>query len=165
MSELDPLTEQQLHLFLRIDAAMPTDPVLRAAAEFWLEKRKGKLLPAGQDMAQLPQFIRPHVFEAHLAVNGDQHWITSGAGNLARHLLGIEGQEPGEVPDRRMAVRLRRLFDLVARTAEPYSVMFEVKEADGSRQLVEIYAAPLATPEKREHHVFAVLNSRAEAQQ
>ena len=48
MTELDPLTEQQVHLFLRIDAAMPTDPVLRAAAEFWLEKRQGKVRPSEQ---------------------------------------------------------------------------------------------------------------------
>ena len=83
MTELDPLTEQQVHLFLRIDAAMPTDPVLRAAAEFWLKKRQDKGRPSQEDMAQLPEFIRPHVFEAQLAINGDRRWIVSRAGNVA----------------------------------------------------------------------------------
>jgi len=163
MTELDPLTEQEVHLFLRIDAAMPTDPVLRAAAEFWLKKRQGKVRPSEEDMTQLPQFIRPHVFEAHLAINGDRRWIVSRAGNVARLALGIEGHEPGEVADKRIAVRLRHLFDLVSHKDEPYSVMFEVKEDPGKPHLVEVYAAPLATPERPEHHVIAVLTRRTEA--
>jgi len=163
MTELDPLTDQLVHLFLRVDAAMPTDPVLREAAEFWMARRQGKIMPAHADMTDLPAILLPHVFYAHLAINGDQHWIVSEAGSLAKLVLGITGHEPDEVPDRRMAVRLRRLFELVARKAEPYSVMFEAPAAEGYRQLVEIYAAPLATPEALEHQMFAVINTRLEA--
>ena len=162
MTELDPLTGELSHLFLRVDAAMPADPVLRVAAEFWMAKRKGKIMPAHADMTDLPAIVLPHVFYAHLAINGDQHWIISQAGSLAKLVLGITGHEPDEVPDRRMAARLRRLFELVARKAEPYAVMFEAPAADG-RQLVEVYAAPLATPEALEHQMFAVLNTRLEA--
>lgn len=163
MTEFDPLTEQQLHLFLRIDAAIPTDPVLRAAAELWQEERAGKIMPASGEMGNLPNFIRRHAFEADLAVNGDRRWIVSGAGTMARPSLGMQDERPGEISDKRVAVRLRHLFDLVSQRAEPYSVMFETEDAQGARQLVEVYAAPLATGERSEHRIFAVLNCRTEA--
>ena len=77
MTELDPLTEPLVHLFRRHDAAMPTDPVLRAAAGHWTEKRQGKVMPSHQDIGQLPGFILPHAFHAQLAINGDRHWIVT----------------------------------------------------------------------------------------
>ena len=162
MTELDPLTEPLVHLFLRLDAATPSDPVLRAAAEYWTEKRWGKIMPAPGDMEQLPAFILPHVFQAQLAINGDRHWIVSMAGSSAALSLGITGKTPTEIADKRMAVRLRRLFDLVSEKAEPYSVMFEVPGLDGHKHLFEVYAAPLTTPERAEHQILAVINSRVE---
>jgi hypothetical protein len=163
MTELDSLTEPLVHLFLRLDAAMPTDPVLRAAAGHWTEKRQGKVMPSHQDISQLPAFILPHAIYAQLAINGDRHWIVTLAGSSAKISLGIAGHEPSEIADKRMAVRMRHLFNLVAEKAEPYAVMFEVPGEAGRKQLVEVYAAPLATPEPSEHQIFAVINSRVEA--
>ena len=119
-------------------------------------------MPAHTDMASLPAFVLPHAFYAKLAINGDEHWIVSTAGSSAKLSLGLEGHEPQQVPDKRMAVRLRSLFDLVAQRAEPYSVMFELPAEDGAKLLVEIFAAPLTTPEPTERQVFAVLNYRPE---
>ncbi len=62
-----------------------------------------------------------------------------------------------------MAARLRRLFDLVTERAEPYSAMFEVHDEIHPRQMVEIYAAPLAVPETSEATIMAVINTRREA--
>lgn len=163
MTTFDPLTAPLSHLFLRVDAALPSDPVLLAAAEHWLQRRGGKLMPARGEMKNLPTFILPHAFYANLAINGDQHWIVSAAGPAVRQLFAIRTDEPDEVPDKRMAVRLRRLFDLVAERSEPYSVMFEVPEPEGGKRLVEIYAAPLSASEKAERQIFAVVNSRIEA--
>ncbi|MCB1380623.1 MAG: PAS domain-containing protein [Alphaproteobacteria bacterium] len=163
MTELDPLSEAMVRLFLRIDAAQPTDPVLRAAAEFWQDRRGGKVMPDRDDLTELPAILLPHVFHAHLAINGSQHWLISLAGSFARELLGITGHEPAEAADKRMAVRLRHLFDLVAARAEPYSAMFEMADGDGRRHLVEIYAAPVQRPEQSEHLIFATANSRREA--
>ena len=54
MSTLDPLTEPLVRLFLRVDAAIPTDPVLRAFSDFWQMKRGSKITPSEADMAALP---------------------------------------------------------------------------------------------------------------
>lgn len=162
MTTLDSLTAALAHLFVRIDAARPTDPVLRAAADVWSEKRGAKVMPHRADMSELPAFILPHAFYAQLAINGDQRWLVSSAGSAARLSLALEGHDPQEAPDRRMAVRLRTLFDLVSRRGEPYAVMFEVPSGAGDRVLAEIYAAPLSTPEVTERQIFAVINQRGE---
>lgn len=164
MTELDPLTEQQVDLFLRIDAAMPSDPMLCAAAGLWQAKREGKVMPMSSEMEHLPDFVRRHVFEADLVVGDSQRWIVSGAGNLARLALDIGGEGPSGISNKGMAVRLGHLFDLVSQKAEPYSVMLEMPDAIGARQLVEVYAAPLSPGEMNRPRIFAVLNSRAEAQ-
>jgi hypothetical protein len=162
MSEFDPLTAPLAHLFTRIDAALPSDPVLAAAAEYWLAKRRNRLAPTHAEMITLPAFILPHVFEAHLMINGDRHWGLSMAGSSARSFLGIEGHDAVLRAEPRMAVRLRRLFDLVADKGEPHSASFDVEAGDGGKLLVEIYAAPLAVPEKAERAIFAVINGRRE---
>jgi len=162
MTTLDPLPEALVHLFLRVDAAQPTDPVLRAAWSFWQKQREALVMPAPDAMDGLPAFIRPHAFRAHLATNGSDHWIVSEAGTSAQLLLGLPDKTAAEAPDKRIAVRLRRLFDLVAEKEEPFSVMFELEDKSGHRLLVEILAAPLARAEKREHLIFAVINSRRE---
>jgi hypothetical protein len=149
-------------LFMRIDAARPTDAALQPAADLWSEKRKGKVMPAPGDFADMPPQIERHVFQAHLAINGDEHWIVTSAGEVAERLLQIEGDTPAEVPDKRMAVRLRRLFELVAERGEPYAVTCEASDNNDRKQLIEIYAAPLATAERKEHAIFGAINSRPE---
>lgn len=165
MSTLDPLTEPLVRLFLRLDAAVPTDPVLRAVSDFWHLKRGGKITPSEADMAGTPSEISPFAFLARLTTNGTRHWTVSAAGHAAAAIIQLtDGQAP-EVSDKRIAVRLRRLFDIVAEKAEPYSAMFETDGQAGPRQLIEVFAAPLGNGEKGIHMIFAAVKSRTEARQ
>lgn len=163
MSTLDPLTEPLVRLFVRIDAAYPTDPALRAASDFWHLKRRGKIAPGEGEMPDVPAEVSPYVFLARLTTNGTKHWIVSGAGHAAAAVLQLTDGDAPEVADKRIAVRLRRLFDIVAEKSEPYSAMFEIDEQAGQRRLVEVFAAPLGGGEKGIHMIFAALNSRTEA--
>jgi hypothetical protein len=120
-------------------------------------------MPTAATFGHIPAIIAPHVFHAHLAINGEERWIVSRVGSYARDEIGVGDGRPIDVGDKRMAVRLRKLFELVAERNEPYSVMFEAVARTDERRLVEVYAAPLATHETREHHIFAAINSRSEA--
>jgi hypothetical protein len=163
MSTLDPLTEPLVRLFLRIDAASPTDPALRALCDFWKLKRGSKIAPSEADMTGFSGDLSSYVFLARLTPDEAEHWIVSGAGYIAAAVLQIKGGQELEITDKRIAVRLRRLFDIVAEKIEPYSAMFEIDGQNGQRQLVEVFAAPLGNGEKGIHMVFAAINSRIEA--
>ena len=165
MTTLDPLTEPLVRLFLRIDAASPTDPLLRALSEFWQLKRGSKIVPSEADMTGFSGDVSPYVFLARLTPNETGHWSVSGAGFVAAAVLQLKGGQELEIGDKRIAVRLRRLFDIVAEKVEPYSAMFEIDGQNGQRQLVEVFAAPLGNGEKGIHMVFAAINSRTEAKQ
>lgn len=165
MSTLDPLTEPLVRLFLRVDAASPTDPVLRALSDFWLLKRGSKIVPGEADMTGVLPEISPYAFLARLTTNGTKQWLVSSAGHAAATILQLAGGQGPEVTDKRIAVRLRRLFDIVAEKVEPYSVMFEIDAQTGPRHLVEVFAAPLGNGEKGIHMIFAAVNSRTEARQ
>jgi len=163
MSTLAPLTEPLVRLFLRIDAAQPTDALLHAALKFWQAKRKGRIAPSQDEMRDIPHELSPFVFHAQLMSNGTRHWVASGAGHVAGSLLRLTDGDQPDVGDKRIAVRLRRLFDIVADKSEPYSAMFEISEPDRRRRLVEVLAAPLGDTERNTHLIFAALNSRIEA--
>jgi len=165
MSTLDPLTEPLVRLFLRVDAASPTDPVLRAFSDFWHLKRGSKITPSEADMTGTPPEISPFAFLARLTTNGTRHWTVSTAGHAAAAIIQLTGGQAPEVADKRTAVRLRRLFDIVAEKVEPYSAMFEIDGQTGSRELIEVFAAPLGNGEKGIHMIFAAVNSRTEARQ
>ena len=163
MTTLDRLTEPLVRLFLRIDAAYPSDPVLRAASEFWHLKRAGKIAPSASEIGGCPVEILPYIFRVQLMSNGTKHWAVCRAGHVAGSVLQLTGGDPPEVGNKRVAVRLRRLFDIVAEKSEPYSAMFEIGEQAGRRELVEVFAAPVSDKEKNTHMIFAALNSRIEA--
>lgn len=165
MTTLDPLTGPLVRLFLRVDAAIPTDPVLRAFSDFWHLKRGSKITPSEADMTGSPPEISRFAFFARLSTNGTRHWTVSAAGHAAAAVLQLTRGRELEVADKKIAVRLRRLFDIVAEKGEPYSAMFETDGQSGPRQLIEVFAAPLGNREKGIHMIFAAVNSRAEARQ
>jgi hypothetical protein len=162
MTTLDFLTEPLVRLFVRIDAAQPTDTLLRAVSDFWQRKREGKIAPDELDMATLPIELSSVAFHATLTINGKRHWNISGAGHAAMAILRPTAKNLTEIADKRIAVRLRRLFELVAERSEPYSAMFEINSNSGQRQLVEVFAAPLKVDGKNNRTIFAAINSRAE---
>ncbi len=165
MSTLDPLTEPLVRLFLRIDAARPTDPLLGELSDFWQLKRGSKIVPGEADMTGFSPEVSPHAFLARLTANETEHWSVSGAGPVATAVLQLHDGPELAVGDKRIAVRLRRLFDIVAEKIEPCSAMFEIDGPKGERQLIEVFAAPLGNGEKGIHLIFAGINSRSEAKQ
>ncbi len=162
MATLDPLTEPLVRLFFRIDAAHPTDLSLRAVFEFWRWKRADMIAPHESEFAALPSELSPFVFRAQLALNGARNWGVLNVGSTAAAVLGITRGDLAQVADKRVAVRLRRLFDIVAERTEPYSAMFEINSKDRGRQFVEVFAAPLSNGGKGTRLIFAAANSRIE---
>jgi ribose-phosphate pyrophosphokinase len=163
MTTLDPLTEPLVRLFLRIDAAHPTDLSLRAVFEFWRWKRADMIAPDESEISALPSELLPLVFHARLTINGGKNWSVLGVGSAAATLLGITEGDLAQAADKRAAVRLRRLFDIVAERTEPYSAMFEINSKDRGRQFVEVFAAPLRYGGKGTRMIFAAANGRVEA--
>lgn len=163
MSEFEKIKPELSDLFLRIDAAAPTDPVLQAAAKSWRESRGGALFPGVSLLNDMPAFIHPYVFLARIMVNGQREWVFSDAGASARVSLGAQSGRLKDAADPALARRLEALFDLVAQKDEPCSGMFELQAQSRKPQLYEVYAAPLAPPQKGETTLLAVINWRAEA--
>ncbi len=162
MSVLDPLTEPLVRLFTRIDAAYPTDEALRRIADHWQDMRAGKVAPVESTIKAMPGEFLARSFVARLTSNGTQHWVVSSAGAEAVSVLGIKDGEPLEAAEKRAAVRVRRLLELVAEKMEPYSAMFEIAGPAGTTRLIEVFAAPLVGAGKGGHLIFAAVNSRIE---
>jgi hypothetical protein len=162
MTILDLLAEPLARLFIRIDAVGPTDELLKRIAAFWQQSRTGETAPQEGDMAGLAKSLQRHTFFARLASNGTKHWLISHPGAIASSMFAIKDGCHLEEADKRRAVRLRRLFNLVAAKDEPHAAMFEVKDEGGTTRLIEIFAAPLRGHEKAAHAVFAAANSRME---
>ena len=152
-----------MRLFLRIDAAQPSDEMLRKASDFWHELRRGRVMPPESELGELPAAIAPHVFTGRSMTNGSRHWIVTQAGRNAARILQIKGGDSLDIGNRRIAVRLRKLFDMVADKSEPVSAMFELGGVGKKRQLVEIFVAPVTGAESNTHAVFGTVNSRMEA--
>lgn len=162
MTTLDELPPHLAQLFLRIDAASPTDGLLREASELWMSKRVGQVMPSEAQMADLPAKLAAHAFLARAMTNGSRHWHVTQAGEVARSLLQLVDETPPENMDKRIAVRLRRLFELVAEKVEPHSAMFEVDGDTGNRQFFEVFAAPLAGDESEVDIMFAAITAGSE---
>ena len=163
MSEFEKITPELSDLFLRIDAAAPTDPVLQAAAKAWRDNRGGALFPGISLLKDMPAFIHPHMFLARITVNGQREWVFSDAGASARVSLGAQSGRLKDAANPALARRLEALLELVAQKEEPCSGTFELQEQSGKPKLCEVYAAPLAPPQKGETTLLAVINWRAEA--
>ena len=163
MTTLAGLTGPLVRLFLRIDAAQPSDEVLRAASDLWQKQRRGRIMPLESEMAPLPGAIAPHAFAGRSMTNGSRQWILTKAGSDAAAILQIKDRTSLDIGNRRIAVRLRKLFDMVTDKSEPVSAMFELGGGGKSRQLVEIFVAPVTGAESNTHAVFGTVNSRMEA--
>ena len=162
MTKLESLTEPLVRLFVRIDAARPTDEVLCVASDFWWRQRQDRIMPEEGQMADVPASVAPHVFIARTMTDGSRHWLISSAGPFASSLLQLAGEGASALGEKHIAVRLRRLFDLVSEKSEPYSAMFETNGQSGQRNFVEVFAAPLKAVDKSVYVIFAAVNSRAE---
>jgi hypothetical protein len=92
--------------------------------------------------------ISSHVFVFHRTDNAD--WALQFAGDSAGAIFGARAQKPlSSLDNRRVAGRLRLIFDWVGDTGEAVSASFFSPDQTG-----EILAAPLGTDAKRIDGIF-----------
>jgi hypothetical protein len=143
-------------LFSRIDAAGTRDRTLELALDHWRVKRGDRLWPGLSDMgvAELgPLSSQVFVFQR----GGKADWSLQFAGDFAKTILGVPTHKPAlsTLENRRVAARLRMIFDWVADTGEAVSASFISPDQSG-----EILAAPLGTDGQKVDAIFGGIASR-----
>ncbi|WP_349371328.1 ribose-phosphate diphosphokinase [Salinarimonas sp.] len=149
-------------LFERLDfAPRPSAAALADLLARWEAARGASLCPAAASL-EMPEgeasaILRPSP-DAH------DYVVAAGAPALAP-LLGrlAPGARLGEAPQRRDAVRLRRLLDETIRAGEPVLAAFTEAVAGAQAAHVEILAAPLSEGGGRVDAVLVGLDRRAPA--
>jgi hypothetical protein len=143
-------------LFSRIDAAGTRDRTLELALDHWRVKRGDRLWPrlADIDVAQLGP-LASHVFVFQRVGKAD--WRLQFAGESAKRILGPPAHKPtlSILENRRVAARLRLIFEWVGDTGEAVSASFVSPDESG-----EILAAPLGTDGKKVEAIFGGIVSR-----
>ncbi|BBU60891.1 hypothetical protein MSC49_08260 [Methylosinus sp. C49] len=153
------LAETQPHLkrlFERIDLApRPIGVETSRALEHWRASRRG----VAPTFADVVADLRHGGFAFRAVPEARDYEIVIGA-KAAAPLLGAvaEGARLSEAPNRRGAVRLRRLFDEALRAGEPALVEFTLVEKGRDRAGVELLAAPLALADGALGAVLGALN-------
>lgn len=161
MTTLAPPPPHLARLFNRLDAGDASDLLLRRALEFWREKRAGRLAPKASEFERAPAGIAAHAFVFQRA--GAREWEATTAGSEAAILLGATGPDKrlSKLLARRIAARLRRLFETVAETAEPLAATFELRSKP-NRQWIEVLAAPLSGDGRQIDGIYGGVVSRLE---
>jgi hypothetical protein len=143
-------------LFSRIDAAGTRDHTLELALDHWRVKRGDRLWPRLSDMdaAKLGQ-LASHVFIFKRGAKAE--WSLHFAGDSAKKILGVPAQAASlsTLENRRVAARLRLIFEWVGETGEAVSASFISPDQSG-----EILAAPLGTDGKKVDAIFGGIVSR-----
>jgi hypothetical protein len=93
--------------------------------------------------------LASHIFIFQRLAKAD--WSLQFAGDSAKKILGVPGHEPAlsTLENRRIAARLRLLFEWVADTGEAVSASFISPDQSG-----EILAAPLSTGGNKADAIF-----------
>jgi hypothetical protein len=143
-------------LFSRFDAGGTSERSLEMALDHWRIKRGNRLYPtvADIDVDELGVFSS-HVFMFERS--GKSDWRLRFAGDAAKPMLQPKGGEPtlSTLANRRIAARLRLLFDWAKETGEAVSASFISPDQSG-----EILVAPLSTDGNEVRAIFGSIVSR-----
>lgn len=139
-------------LFERVDSApAPDDRDLSALLERWRKARAGAATPstaafiAGQGEPLRQTY---GLFEIVAGDNRD-YGLAEGSDAVAGFLgARLASCRLKEAPERRAAVRLRRLLDAVRSSGEPLLARFEARDASKQGRLVEILILPLSQDQR-----------------
>ncbi|HEU0017746.1 MAG TPA: PAS domain-containing protein [Methyloceanibacter sp.] len=156
MTTLSLLPNPLKRLFAKIDAAATSDRSLELALDHWRVKRGNRVLPKLSDM-DMQQF-GPSASKLFLFERCDEDdWALRFAGKDVENLLqpGSTDARLSTLGNRRLAVRLRHLFQLVAQTAEIISASYIAHDQSG-----EILVAPLSTDGNEVGAVFGGIVTR-----
>jgi ribose-phosphate pyrophosphokinase len=135
-------------LFDRLDfAPRPRESALVAALESWSVIRNGRIAPA----YPLPSESLGVATQVFIEAERQRDYVLKQAGSDTTPLLGPikEGALLSAVPNRRSAVRLRRLIELVVSKGEPLFASFSMKPFHQPPAIVDLIAAPIADPNGR----------------
>ena len=162
MTTFSYLSPSMRRLFVRVDSAGATDPDLSSALIFWRQDRDGRVFPERDGFSRLPDAIRGHAFLASPDPEQSREWLLTRIGASARAVLHAQSDESrlSRLGNRRIAVRLRRLFEMAIETGEPVCGTFEIEEAERRRE-IEVLAAPLSGDGPAASLVFGAVSSRA----
>jgi hypothetical protein len=153
-----------VRLFNRIDAADASSELLHLALVFWRGKRGEHVLPTEADVAPAPAPIMAGTFLFRRSSAKAREWDIVEMGSKAAALLGLPSRDHrlSKLMEPRIAVRLRRLFEIATESAEPAAAMFETHDKTGHREWIEILAAPLSTNAINVDGIFGGITSRLE---
>lgn len=163
MPDFEKLTPEQSILFLGINAASPTNPLLQAMAEAWQQRRGKGLYPDASLWDHLPTLIRSDALLGRKSIKSTKEWAFSDAGQQAAGLLGATAGRISDAEGPELAPRLVVMLELVEENGEPYATMLERPASEGQRLFCEAFAAPLATDQPADAVILIVLNSGSEA--
>jgi hypothetical protein len=161
MTTLSYLPTRISRLFARVDAAGATGREPKLALAFWRKHRDGSVFPSKQVLAKLPESIAGHSFLVTRLEGRPRNWNLAEIGPMAAAWLEPNRTAQGllKLKDRRMAVRLRRLFDLVAEMGEPLSALFPAS-LGGEKVEVEVVAAPWSSNQVKVDGIFGCITTR-----
>jgi ribose-phosphate pyrophosphokinase len=161
MTTLSYLSPSMRRLFTRVDAADATAQELKLAFHFWRDRRDGRLMPSKTDFVRLPDSFSKDCFIAEPISHKPRDWNLNRIGSSARSSL--EGEvlqvDLSKLKDPRVAVRLRRLFEMVTETGEPLSAVFGLRNKNNARE-IEIFAAPVSNNDPSVIQIFGAIVSR-----
>jgi hypothetical protein len=142
-------------LFSRFDAGGTSERSLEMALDHWRIKRGNRLYPSVADI----DVDELGVFSSHVFVferSGKTDWRLRFAGDAAKPMLRPKGGEVtlSTLANRRIAARLRLLFDWAKETGEAVSASFISPDQSG-----EILVAPLTTDGNKVEAIFGSIVS------
>ncbi|MGB5948113.1 MAG: hypothetical protein WBG82_02230 [Parvibaculum sp.] len=151
-------------LFSRIDAADASSERLHLLLDFWAARRNARILPMAADLGPPPPPHAAHAFLFRRLPGPGRDWEAAQLGADAADLIGLtaRGRTLSDLAEPRIAVRLRRLFEFVARTGEPVAAMFEARSGT-RRKWIEVLAAPLSSNAIDVDGIFGGIAARREA--
>jgi ribose-phosphate pyrophosphokinase len=143
-------------LFSLIDfAPRPNSDDLLRLLEYWREKRGQHVAPTRDEISEVEiGAASSHMFLYELSEVPRTYRLGVGL-EATRELLGDLkiGDDLTQARNRRIAVRLRRLFDFAREAGEPVLVEFAMQK-DGQQFLTEILAAPVAASGRSREAIF-----------
>lgn len=161
MTTLSYLPTWLSRLFARVDAAGATGRQPKLALAFWRKHRDGLVFPSKQELANLPDSIAGCSFMATHVQGRRRDWNLVEFGPMVSAWLEPNATAQGllKLKDRRMAVRFRRLFDMVAEAGEPLSALFPAS-LEGNKLEVEVIAAPCSSNGTKVDGIFGCMVTR-----
>lgn len=135
-------------LFQRLDSLpRPSDQQLSDVFQEWLDRRRQLIAPTPEALIAPGSTAAARAFTFRRDAATPQDYVLTSDPAPAAALIGElpAGGRLAAAKNRRGAVRLRRLFDMVGRTGEPILAVFSTRYRHAPSVYVELLVAPLSS--------------------